>query len=265
MSDNVALSIRQFAEAWRIMCRAMPNHAMASTGGVEYVFSGLPIPFFNVAISSQRDLSADALQSQGRDACGWASQSGVPWLMVVTHEALADGLDAAAALEGCGLAPLMPLTGMLASRVAPASRIPDGLEVGVPDDDSGCTAILDVNSAAYGMPLDAARQSLGRASFWRDHFPVLGRVGGEPVSSTAVLMADGYRYVALVATAPDQQRRGYADAAMRHALRLAAEAHGERPSVLHATAAGKPVYERMGYETISTHTLFIERKFLGEH
>jgi predicted acetyltransferase len=77
-------------------------------------------------------------------------------------------------------------------------------------------------------------------------------------------MVDGHRYVALVATEPGYQRRGFADAAMRRALENAARVHGETPTVLHASAAGRPVYERMGYASISTHTLLTEKRFLGE-
>lgn len=78
-------------------------------------------------------------------------------------------------------------------------------------------------------------------------------------------MVDGLRYVALVATIAGQQRRGFADAATRHALESAATTHGETPTVLHATAAGRPGYERMGYRTISNHTVFMEKRFLQEH
>jgi predicted GNAT family acetyltransferase len=78
-------------------------------------------------------------------------------------------------------------------------------------------------------------------------------------------MVDGHRYVALVATDPGQQRRGYAEAAMRRALELSAGVHGERPTVLHATDAGRPIYQRMGYAAISTHTIFIEKSFLAGH
>jgi predicted acetyltransferase len=78
-------------------------------------------------------------------------------------------------------------------------------------------------------------------------------------------MVDGYRYVALVATDPAHQRRGYADATMRRALEVAAEQHGGAPSFLHATEAGRPVYERMGYAAVTTHTIFIEKRFLEGH
>ena len=78
-------------------------------------------------------------------------------------------------------------------------------------------------------------------------------------------MVNGCRYVALVATDPTRQRRGYGDAVMRHALDLSARVHGDIPTTLHATEAGRPIYERMGYTTIAAHTLFIEKRFLADH
>jgi ribosomal protein S18 acetylase RimI-like enzyme len=159
----------------------------------------------------------------------------------------------------------MPLYGMLAQRVGPVDRMPEGLELKVANDEAACTAIMDVNSAAYAMPLGAANDVWGKAAFWKDHVEVLGSVAGQPVSSAAVLNVTGHRYVALVATAPGCQRRGYADAAMRHVLEVSRERHGDIPTFLHATEAGRPVYERMGYETVANHVAFMDKKFLGAH
>ena len=86
---------------------------------------------------------------------------------------------------------------------------------------------------------------------------MIGHADGAPVACAAVMMVDGYRYVALVATEPAWQRRGYADAAMRQALADAAAVHGERPTVLHATEAGRPVYERMGYTPLASHVVYM--------
>ena len=265
MNDGVHLSIRQFSDAWRLMCTSGPGHSLVVGDGIEYIFSGLPIGFFNVALLTGRGVSSGALKSHGHDACAWSSAKNVPWLFVVTQEALETGVDAASVLDGCGLAPMMPLTGMLAQQISPVARVPDGLQLTVPQDDMGCSALLDVNAVAYGMELEAGKEVIGKRSFWNDHVPVLGLVGGTPACCAAVMMVDGYRYVALVATDPAQQRRGYAEAAMRRALEVAAQVHGERPSVLHATDAGRPIYQRMGYATIATHTVFMEKKFLTEH
>ena len=265
MRDNAQLSIQQFVDAWCVLCAAAPGYARHSEPGVEYVFSGVPIPFFNAAILTGAGLASDALRTHGENARAWAEGHCVPWLLIVTQETVEPGTDYAASLDACGYVPTMPLTGMLAQRVAPVEWVPEGLELRVAVDDSSCTAIMDVNSAAYAMPLGAGNDVWGKAAFWRDHVAVLGLAGGQPVSSTAVMRVAGHRYVALVATLPGQQRRGYADAVMRHALEVSREAHGELPTFLHASEAGRPVYERMGYETVARHQIFIDKKFLGEH
>lgn len=265
MADDVEFSISQFRQAWRLFCGACPGHLADRNGAVEYIFSGLPIPFFNVAVVTARNVAADALQAQARLACAWAADKHVPWMFVVTHEALGPGVDAAAALEACGLTPAIPLTGMRTARIAAATHTAPALQVGVAVDDESCASIFDVNAAAYGADLGACKPTFGKRSFWDGHVAALGRVDGTPVASAAVLMIDGCRYVALVATTPARQRRGYAEAVMRHALDVAEATHGRTPTVLHATDAGRPIYARMGYDTIATHTAFIERRFLEGH
>jgi len=52
---------------------------------------------------------------------------------------------------------------------------------------------------------------------------------------------------------------------MRHALEVSRGKHGDLPTFLHATEAGRPVYERMGYETVATHVGFMDKKFLSDH
>lgn len=265
MTDAVTLSIDQLVGAWRLLCGRGPRHVVASGEGMEYAFSGLPVPFFNLAAVTGRDVTAATLSTWAGDACAWAADKGVPWMFIVTHERLSPGVDAAATLDACGLAPLMGMTAMQARSIAAAPPGPDGLQLTVPDDDTACAAVLDVNALAYGMDLAAGQPLLANRHFWTDHFPVVGQVDGRPVSTASVLMVDGVRYVALVATEPGQQRRGYAEAAMRRALEEAAQAHGERLTVLHATEAGRPVYARMGYAPMSTQTIFMEKAFLTGH
>jgi GNAT superfamily N-acetyltransferase len=265
VADQVDLSIRQFVGGWRLFCAPAPSAALASSDGIEYTFSGVPIAFMNAAIVTRRPVSGEALAAFGRGACEWAAPIAVPWVFIVTAEALDSGVDADAALEPCGLLRTMALTGMIVQDVGPGPSAPEGLEVLTPSTDADCEAIFDINSFAYGMPFDAGNPVWGRRAFWKPHYAALGRVDGQPVCCATALMVDGHRYVALVATSPDSQRRGYADAVMRHALESARRAHADSPTFLHATDAGRPVYERMGYRPVAAHAVFMEKKFLGGH
>jgi GNAT superfamily N-acetyltransferase len=265
MTDKVELSIRQFASAWRLMCERAPAYEQAEDDQLALIFANIPVPFFNVALPTGTGMTAGRLRALTERACTWASARQVPWLFVVTQDAVDSNVDVGTVAGEAGLVPLLPLTGMWAETVAATTALPEGLQLEVPADESSCGALLDVNAAAYGMDLESGKALMGQPAFWASHFPVLGTVDGEPVSTSAVFMVDGVRYVALVATAPHQQRRGYADATMRRALQLAADAHPATPTVLHATDAGRPVYERMGYQVISRHTAFIEKRFLEGH
>ena len=263
--DDLNLSIRQISAAWRVMCDAAPGRIIEVHDGIEYVFSGLPIPFFNIALLTGGGISRPQLEARAREACVFAGKMTVPWLFIVTQEAIEDEGETDGLLHACGLDPVMPLTGMVAEHVAPSSAPAPGLELVVPSDEAEYGTILDINSAAYDMDLAAGKPLLGVPSFWTPHFPVLGVVDGAAVATAAVLMVDGIRYVALVATRPGHQRRGYADIVMRRALEMSAAAHPGSSTVLHATEAGRPIYERMGYRTISRSTLYMEQRFLTGH
>ena len=265
MTDQVELSIEQFVSAWRLICEGAPAYEQSHDEGLALIFARIPVAFFNVAIPTGTGITAGRLRALTERACTWAASRRVPWLLVVTHEAIDGNVDVSAVVGESGLVPLLPLTGMRAETVAAPDAIPADLRLDVPAEPAACEALLDVNAAAYGMDLESGKALMGQPAFWTSHFPVLGTVDGQPVSTSAVFMVDGVRYVALVATAPGHQRRGYADVTMRRALQLAAATHGEAPTVLHATEAGRPVYERMGYQPISRHTAFIEKRFLEGH
>jgi GNAT superfamily N-acetyltransferase len=265
MNDGVALSITQFLAAWGLFGDACPGARVENGDGVGYMFTGLPIPFFNVAVLTGPQLSRSELGSRARAAIEWASDTGAPWLFVVTHETLESDVDAAAVLGACELTPLLPMTGMVARHIAPVARASQDVELAVPQDDAGFAAMIDVNSAAYGMDLSPAKPAFGTSAFWTGHVPVLGRAGGTAATSAAVLMSGGHRYVGLVATDPGFRKRGLAEAAMRLALDVAAQRHGDLPTFLHATDAGRPIYARMGYQPVAAHTCFIEKRFMAGH
>jgi predicted acetyltransferase len=62
----------------------------------------------------------------------------------------------------------------------------------------------------------------------------------------------GNLFLALVATAPDSRRKGFGEAIVRKALHEGGRRTGLKRATLHATDAGMPVYERIGYRKVGT-------------
>jgi GNAT superfamily N-acetyltransferase len=115
-------------------------------------------------------------------------------------------------------------------------------------DEAALQLYADINSEGYGFPREAGRAGLEGSSFWKNvAFSYIGYESGQAVSTAAAIVNDGQLYLALVATRPDAQRKGYGEATVRHALNAAYEATGLKRTSLHATDAGFPVYQRVGY------------------
>jgi GNAT superfamily N-acetyltransferase len=168
---------------------------------------------------------------------------------------------AAALLNQHGFATMMPLTGMAAHELTLSARArPEGAWLTEADESIGGT-IIRVNEAAYQMSLgEPGSLALEHASWW--HAPqkmaTVLAPEGQPASCAAVLGVNGVRYVALVATLPAAQRKGYAEAAMRDVLDRSRAAGLDQKTYLHASAAGRPVYERMGYRATAEYTVYLK-------
>ena len=74
----------------------------------------------------------------------------------------------------------------------------------------------------------------------------LGRLEGEPVATASLFLAAGVAGIYDVATIPAARRRGIAAAMTVQALRGARE-DGYCIAVLHSSAAGLPLYRRLGF------------------
>ncbi len=92
-----------------------------------------------------------------------------------------------------------------------------------------------------------------RARLW------IGREAGRAVSAAAAFVESGINNVTLVATIPEAGRRGYGTALTWRATL----ADPTLPSVLFASDAGRPVYERMGYISLFRMTFWWRERGLA--
>ena len=171
VKSGVDLGIRQFREAGGSYAAAVRGGAWPPATAPRHLQRPSDRIFQRGDLTGQ-SISGDALKSCGHEA--WAAGKEVPWLFVLTHEELETGVDAGSILDGCGLSSVMPLTGMLAQQVPSVATNPGSLQLTVPEDDAGCSAVIDVNSAAYEMDLGAASPQLAHAPSGTITFPCWG-------------------------------------------------------------------------------------------
>lgn len=264
---SVALeSHRIHIDAWQALHHGVVGAEYRRGGLVEVAWSGIPIIFFNVAVVARVPRSIDEFAASIRETVQWIRErqrgAAIPWMLAVCPSTLGSiHGDALLHLERSGFALLMTLTGMVADEF---SGEPDVGEVAggtwMTESDSAVgRSVLALNEAAYHMPMGTPGATPFELPGWwvaGSRMASVLHVGGRPASCAAALGVAGMRYLACVATYPDAQRRGFGTAAVRHVLRRAlAMGMGERV-YLHATPAGRPVYERLGFVPTAEYVVF---------
>ena len=122
------------------------------------------------------------------------------------------------AAKQAGLQYAFPGTGMAGDLPVPDPVHPDLAFVRVTNDEQ-LQAYADINSRAYGFPLEEGRDGLVRSVLWKnDVHAYLAMRGNVPVACAGTIAVEGRLFVVLVATEPEWQRRGYGEAVTRKAL-----------------------------------------------
>lgn len=244
---------RLFIEAWKLMTGRLPSPRFSEADGLTICFADVPNLFFNLWIQGQPAATPEAFEALLRTASERAATTHNTVGGIVSEALSPAGWESLAAKAG--LTPMVPMTGMEADELLPPRRPLPALDIRRVTDDAGARDLALLNADAYGMPHDLF-DCISNTRLWQaDSFGFVGYVDGAPVASAAALPVMGTVYIALVATAPNEQRKGYAETVMRHTIEEGRKAMGVTRTTLHATDAGKPVYAAMGYTSGGRLTL----------
>lgn len=253
-------SNQQAIGAWSRFARGGPRGRVQETPGVTFTFANVPLAFFNMAFLSAPVLNANELNDRITAVKDYGSKSGVPWMFCSCTEWLPESVRASEedAFSRYGLHAAMPLIGMVADVASITAGTNAPLDYRRIENRETCFAASDINCAAYGIPPEIGRESFFEGMFGDDVFGYVGYLQGQPITAAGVWIVDGIQYVAMVATHPDHRRKGYAESVMWHSLQEARKATGITRTVLHATEAGFPIYQRMGYRSVARFTMYAE-------
>lgn len=257
--DLIQESHRQLQGAWAYFATSLPGGKSFRGRGVFFADGQSVLPFMNMAILTEPVDGADDLRSRVDEASAYFRGQKLHWMLTASEDALgslgSDGLAAAAG--AAGLQYLMPMEGMVASRLkAPLRDLPTLGFRSVTDAETR-QAVSNLNALGYDVPTDMMAAAVAVPELWTSMDGIVAYADEAPASTASVVPIDGIAYVALVATHPGQQKRGCAEAVMRQALARARDSHGCERTVLHATPAGRPVYTRMGYDDVVTYHVYM--------
>ena len=240
-ADNVRILI----EAWKLMAGRFPTAKIQQSNGVATMFSHLPLPFLNISTPERPLQSAEDLRG-ALQVAGTRAQDCKPASLLALCEAwMPEDWEKVAADEGFHLE--LNMTGMAADDLLPPRRRQPLLEFRRVTNDATARDLAMVNAHAYGMPTELF-ECISNMYLWhQDTFGYVGYSDGRAVTTAAVLPVAGTMYVALVATMPDAHGKGCAEAVMRHAIAAGRPSMGQARLTLHASDAGRPLYQSMGF------------------
>jgi GNAT superfamily N-acetyltransferase len=231
--------------------------AFAAVRGVEVVdeprvlrvTTGVPSPLFNPVLRA--NVEPHSLPELIDESRSWYRAHRVPWSWYVGPASQPATL--ARELERRGFAKVTEPPGMAAD-LATLDRLDPGAPVKITrvSDRRSVDAWFAVFAPAFELSKAAASafRDLILADGLRDDAPMrnyLAFQGREPVATGSLVPAAGVGGIYNIATRADQRGRGIGRA-MTYALMSEAAGLGYRAAILWSTAAGMPVYRRLGFQ-----------------
>jgi ribosomal protein S18 acetylase RimI-like enzyme len=170
-----------------------------------------------------------------------------------------DAALAAACVER-EMQPMHGSPGMVLDAKVPEKPLPAGTRIERIHDAAGLSDFVRVATPAYEMMslppgIAAAIFADARRVLTPDLAAYVAYVDGVPAATVLSLASHGIAGLYWVATHPDLQRRGLADAITRRASNAAFDA-GAACVILQATRFGEPVYRRIGFREIARYAWY---------
>lgn len=151
------------------------------------------------------------------------------------------------------------VTGMVTDALTEPVRSLPQLAFREVEDESTAFAVVDINARAYGIDREYFTDVLMNPKLWTDrHLGYVGYLDGRHVVTSVVYRGESAIGLYWVATEPELQGAGYAEAAMRHALGHARTLWGVDRIVLQSTKRGLRLYERMGFRQVTRFEYYSE-------
>jgi GNAT superfamily N-acetyltransferase len=247
-------NVKVLIDAWKVMTGRFPGATFEQAAGVTSAFAYLPMQFFNLSFQNQPATSEAALRDLFSVMRQRATGCAHPSLMGFCQEWLPERSLEIAASEGYSCS--FHMTGMAANSLLPPRRQAPNLVYRRVQDDATARQYAMINARAYGNPEEQWECFCNLLLWQPDSYAYVAFHHDLAVAAASSIPVGEVMYIALVATEPGQQGKGYAEAVLRHAIAQGQTGMGQRRIVLHASDMGRPLYQSMGFAAGAEIPLF---------
>jgi GNAT superfamily N-acetyltransferase len=245
-------------ESFRVLAVHRPAGELREMDGVSIASAGVAFQMFNAAFLSSPVSSEMQMDLRVAQAAVHFAARGQRWAYWICDGWLEN--RARRRLKRVfgkhNLYQAVELPGMFAEQVLPPEKELPPVNVQRVASEPVKDAFCAIGSMCFNVPLAWFREVFDGEHVWKDFAAYVGYVNGEPVSTAATVIGGGAVGVYNVATVPPYQRRGYGEAVMRFALEQARRQYGLCRTILQATPQGFDLYQRMGYRTVTSVSVF---------
>jgi len=247
-------------ETLKFFSLANDSGVVVETSELLLISSGINYGVFNTALLKNRVDSEQRLNEYISDAHAFFGSRGERWSFWVCQDLLGPPVlrRMRSLMESRRLRLLSEPPGMVAGCLMPPKRILPRLEVRPVLTQQERLAFAGILSTTFDLPYSICAEIYSLERSWRGGYRGwVGYVNGEPVVSTACVVASDVIGVYSVGTMPSWRRRGYAEQLMRTVLNQITEETGIERTILQATTEGFRVYQKMGYRRVTQFSIFL--------
>jgi predicted GNAT family acetyltransferase len=250
-SDVAARVSRGLCAVWERQATYIEGGTVVRGDGILTALTNLPDQTLNVAL----------VEDEPRDAARALAAAGTTFerhgLRLALDMEQGRHPEVERAAEDLGLRPVATRPAMAVPMEVMTSRSePAGLSIQLVEDDDDLAAAVQTQVEVFGIDPEVAERFVPRASLTTPGFRLyLARLGPASVGSAAAHLDHGAVGIFGVATVPWARRRGVGTALT---ARTVQDARDEADLAwLQATPEGQPIYERMGFESVSDWVVWV--------
>ena len=231
--------------------------------GLQLVSSGIDFSPFNSALLTEALPTMDGgnFESRVATAATFFRERGERWSFWLCDDLLPPVVlrRVRMILSQHRMRPSTEPPGMIADRIEPIRRdLPEDLMVSQVHDAETRGDFSGVTACTFELPYSICREVYqGERSWGGTMQGWIGYVRGEPVTTCATVVASGVIGVYTVGTMPHFRKRGYSELMVRYVLAETQARTGLTTCILQATAAGYPMYHKMGFRKATQFSIFL--------